>query len=288
MSEPLHVEPSASGAYRIVVDERADPVREAHPRAPETSSRTTQASPRADARPSSERMLVTVLSGVAGYIDAVGFVTLLGLFPAHVTGELVSLTAALSTGYLVNHAGRLAVIPLFVAAVFMAAVVSRWLERARKSPSLALLAMMTLALGVFSVIGLFLPRKPATASWLLVMAEGSVVVAMGFQNAFMRQVLRGSCATTVMTGNLTHVTFELADACLERLGLTPHARARSVEATARMKLVSGALASFVGGALAGGYLTSRVGPISVVLPTIATALAAAHTRAQTDGSGAPR
>lgn len=44
------------------------------------------------------KMLPTVLSVIAGSVDAIGFLGLGGLFTAHVTGNLVVLVAHLAIG----------------------------------------------------------------------------------------------------------------------------------------------------------------------------------------------
>src|SRR5258706_3840950 len=62
------------------------------------------------------RLLPTVLSIIAGSVDAIGFLGLGGLFTAHVTGNLVILAA-----HLVSGSGA-PVVPMLSVPVFVAAL----------------------------------------------------------------------------------------------------------------------------------------------------------------------
>jgi uncharacterized membrane protein YoaK (UPF0700 family) len=217
------------------------------------------------------RGAVAVLSATAGYVDAVGFLMLVGLFPAHVTGELIGLTAVFTAGHVMSHPGRLAVIPVFVGALFVAAIVTRSSRNDGKSPHRALLGLMTLALGLCALTGFWQPpHAPVGPLWVLGLRECSIVAAMAFQNAYMREALANACPTTVMTGNLTQFVFELVDIAAARFGWdrTETTRARSATRS-RFWLVSGALSAFLGGAVLGGYLTDIVGAFALVVPMLA-------------------
>ena len=210
------------------------------------------------------------LSGTAGYIDAAGFLLLVGLFPAHVTGELVGVTTALTGGHQVSHPSRFAMIPLFVTALVVAALVSRKRRRAGVSARPALLGLMTGALALCTAAGvLSLLLGVPLHGYLLALCEAGAVSAMAFQNACTRESPANSCPTTVMTGNLTHLVFELVEAVIVRLRPLPteetHAR---VLPKSRLRLVATSLASFVTGALLGGYLASLLGAASFAVPML--------------------
>jgi uncharacterized membrane protein YoaK (UPF0700 family) len=234
------------------------------PQAPVLSSPQSLIRERGD-----DRVAVSVLSATAGYIDAVGFLMLVGLFPAHITGELVGLTTALTAGHPMSHPSRFAVIPVFVAALFAGAIVTRWRRKAGKTPHRALLGLMTVALGVSAVTGFWAPHATAGHLWVFGVRECSVVAAMAFQNAFMREGLANACPTTVMTGNLTQFAFELVDSVAARLGLDRTERHARNAASARFWLVASALGSFLAGAILGGLLTGVLGAFGLVIPMLA-------------------
>src|SRR5258706_16429427 len=75
----------------------------------------------------SARLLPTVLSIIAGSVDAISFLGLGGLFTAHVTGNLVVLVAHLATGSRVPVANILSV-PVFVAALGLTRLLAGGLE----------------------------------------------------------------------------------------------------------------------------------------------------------------
>jgi uncharacterized membrane protein YoaK (UPF0700 family) len=210
------------------------------------------------------------LSAVAGFVDAAGFVALFGLFTAHVTGELVAAGAFVAEGPTWSMLVRLAMIPLFMIAVGAAVLLARWQKRRKAAPVVSLLALMTAALAIFCVTGIALhPLSRAPDNWAVGIVGGMGVVAMGFQNALMKDVLKSSCPTTFMTGNLTQVTIDLVELFFESADLDAATRA-TARAAARARLFKFGLplAGFVVGAGAGAYLTRAIGLASVAVPTL--------------------
>jgi len=208
----------------------------------------------------------TLLSAVAGYVDAAGFASLLGLFPAHLTGELVADAIAISSGHLAAHTHFWA-FPVFVGAVVLATLVARIFRHHGLQARAGLLALVTLALASFS--------SSDALSWLfhdgqlpVIVRGGFAIAAMGFQSALMRESLTGSCPTTVMTGNLTQVVIEIVDRVVGKVTrpLLSEASQRTRRApVARVLLV------FMFSAALGGWLTRAYGSVSVILPTLVTA-----------------
>lgn len=216
-----------------------------------------------------------VLSLVAGYVDAAGFLALFGLYPAHLTGEIVAGATALAEGGAPGALVRLTMLPLFAVAVAIATLVARIARLRGRTPLPILLAMMTLALAAFLVSGVViqpLAREAPDATFLVV--AGSSVVAMAFQNTLMREALAGSCPTTVMTGNLTQFVIELVEICVQGVrgigaGEEPtHARLRAEN---RLRLVGTSLLGFSSGAVSGAWLTTLFGLRSIALPAAVVA-----------------
>jgi uncharacterized membrane protein YoaK (UPF0700 family) len=209
-----------------------------------------------------------LLSAVAGYVDAAGFTLLVGLFPAHLTGEIVGDAIAFSSGQPGEHVIRFWILPVFVASVMTATLVARTLQRRGRRALTGLLALVSLALALFSASDGLAHLLHASVHIHLLLGGACAVAAMGFQNALMRESLRGSCPTTVMTGNLTHVVIDIVDHLLGKL-TRPHARDR--RPTSRLLPTASALLAFIACAVLGGFLTRVFGSLSVALPAALTA-----------------
>ena len=207
-----------------------------------------------------------LLSGVAGYIDAAGFVLLFGVFPAHLTGELVSDAIALSDGQLAARAPRLWIFPVFVASIVASALIARALRSRGRKATVGLLALVTSSLALFTLSGL-LASAPHQSHWPPLFAGGCAVAAMGFQTALMRESLTG-CQTTVMTGNLAQAILEIVDQVCNRIG---GVSAVGSAPRSRLWVVGSALGAFTSCAVLGAWLAHRFGAASIGLPTLVTA-----------------
>lgn len=212
----------------------------------------------------------TLLSAVAGYVDAAGFASLFGLFPAHLTGELVADAIAVSSGHLAAHT-HLWAFPVFVGSVVLATVVARIFRHYGLQARAGLLALVTLALALFSLSDLLSSLFGSLfdeRTLPVIVRGGFAIAAMGFQSALMRESLTGSCPTTVMTGNLTQAVIEIVDQVVGKVARPllsePSVRARRAP-VARVLLV------FMVSAALGGWLTRAFGSLSVALPTLVTA-----------------
>lgn len=222
---------------------------------------------------SRDKLRAAVLSGVAGYVDAAGLLSVVALFPAHITGELVTEAVALSSGQRAVGPSRLWMIPVFVFSVALAAAVARIERRAGRAPLAPLLLLVALGLTAFAGSGLVLLVLPnAPLAEVTQLGTYCAVAAMGFQNALMRESLTGSAPTTFMTGNLTQLVIELVEhgfALKNPPGIMSDV-ARSVS-RARLRTAAIALTSFLGSAALGAWLTHTLGALGGALPALLVA-----------------
>lgn len=158
----------------------------------------------------SKPLLPLLLSANAGYVDTVGFLALQGLFVAHVTGNFVTLGAALTHGSS-GIIAKLLALPVFCMAIVALRLIVR---KAQPKPEGALtkilvaqVAFLTAGGGLAIYFGGF-----ANPDGLpLVMTGMLLVVAMALQNAAHRLYLGSSPPSTLMTGTTTQVMIDLAD-----------------------------------------------------------------------------
>jgi uncharacterized membrane protein YoaK (UPF0700 family) len=161
------------------------------------------------------RLLPTVLSIIAGSVDAIGFLGLGGLFTAHVTGNLVILAAHLVSGSGAPVAPMLSV-PVFVAALGLTRLLAGTLERVGFASLRPLLLLQLLLLVGFLVLCVSAgPRIDPDAS-IAILAGMLGVSAMAVQNALVQVSLKGAPSTAVMTTNITRFMMDVGDVMLAR------------------------------------------------------------------------
>ena len=151
-------------------------------------------------------LLPALLSMTAGAVDIIGFIAL-GVFTAHITGNLVILAAHYVTGRF-GEIGPILSVPvfMFVLGVVTLAFVAKPTPIARR----ALLALQALLLAAFLGFGVGFGPFPDTDSPMAVFVGMIGVAAMATQNALVRLALHGSPSTAVMTTNTAQLTVDLA------------------------------------------------------------------------------
>jgi len=200
-----------------------------------------------------------LLTIVAGAIDTIGFIALLGFFTAHVTGNLVLAGAALAKG----GAGlwvKLGAIPLFIITVMLTKM---WIDRcsqSHKTLGWLLVAEAIFLLG-FMLAGLrFDPFRDPGAP-VLALTGGLGLIALAIRNTASKTLIKNISPSTMMTGNTTQLGIDLSN----------YVRMPSREHGAALLKSGVIVAAFVLGAFLGAGLYMRLGFWSV-LPFVLSVL----------------
>lgn len=197
----------------------------------------------------------------AGYVDTFGFLALQGLFTAHVTGNFVTIGAALahgSTGVLT----KLLALPVFCAVVILSRLSGRAMARRGWADLAVLCWSEILLLGLAAGLGVaFGPFADADAP--AAMATGLVIVAaMAIQNAAHRIHMPSEAPSTLMTGTTTQILLDVADLLREA---PPEGRAALV---ARLKRLSKSVVAFAAGCAAAALGFVALGRFGFVAPPL--------------------
>ncbi|MEA2980097.1 MAG: hypothetical protein QOF09_1920 [Alphaproteobacteria bacterium] len=161
-------------------------------------------------RPGGPEAIAALLSFNGGLVDTAGFLGLQGLFVAHVTGNFVTLGAALVFG---SHGivGKLVALPEFIAVIVLARLAGTAMG-AHGLPAMRILlwSKVALLLAFFALAVAFGPfADPDSPAALLSGFAG--IAAMAVQNAVQRVHLPSLPPTTMMTGNTTQATIDAVD-----------------------------------------------------------------------------
>lgn len=145
-------------------------------------------------------LLAATLSALAGYVDAVGFMTLGGFFVSFMSGNSTRLGVGLSLGEWAQAATAFGLIALFVVGVVLGATVARRFGEVRRSAVLAVEASLLLVGAGFCTLGW---REPGMVA---------VVMAMGVENAVFQRQGDVGVGLTYMTGTLVRMGQRIATA----------------------------------------------------------------------------
>jgi uncharacterized membrane protein YoaK (UPF0700 family) len=205
-------------------------------------------------------ILPFVLSLIAGSTDTIGFLSLNGLFTAHITGNLIVLAAHLITGDMAVLSYLLAV-PVFMFALLLSRLLATCLERSGTSALKPLLFSQFLFLvgfiGLCASEGSQLDPKSAVS----ITAGMFAVAAMAVQNALIQISCEDIPVTAVMTTNVTHLVLAL--------GVLLCGGAERNIAAARRQIVHllPVILGFTLGCALGAAAQSAYGSWSIAVPT---------------------
>lgn len=206
-----------------------------------------------------ELPLARLLSFNGGYVDTMSFIGLRGLFAAHVTGNFVTLGAALVTGT-TGVIAKLAALPLFCIVVLAARFLGNALRKRHRPALRTMMGIRLLLLIMAASLAVWLgPFKNGDSVGALLTGM-TLVSAMAIQNAVHRIYLPKSPPSTIMTGTTTQIMLDLADVLqCER------SEARS-EAYSRIRRMSYSLMAFAIGCAAAALCFGVIHEWSFFLP----------------------
>ena len=223
------------------------------------------------------RVIAIVLTGVAGFVDAFGFLTLDHVYTAQMSGNTIGLAVNLAAGRPFEALRHGLPIATFLLGLTVTAIL---IELGRRRGIRRLLAAALLleaaALAVFAAWGgdlLAVARQPG-GDWSLFLLIAVASVAMGIQNTSLRMSGVLGVYTTHVTGTISKMSEDAVRTLFARIAPgdgkdEPHGT--------EMLLSAGIWASFLAGAVGAGLVTPLWGPNLTLLPAIAVLLAIAGT-----------
>jgi uncharacterized membrane protein YoaK (UPF0700 family) len=205
--------------------------------------------------------LAGVLGLNAGYVDAAGYLALKGLFTAHVTGNFVTLGAALVLGTS-GALAKLLALPVFCAVIVVTRLVAFRVEARGHRVLRAMLFLQTVLLAVAALVAArFGPFGDVDGAPALTVGM-TLVSAMAIVNAAQRIHLSKSPPLTIMTGNTTQIMIDLADWLAHRHAeLAPEVRTRIRRMTASVLV-------FAIGCAGGAVMYAWIGVWCFCLPVL--------------------
>lgn len=213
-----------------------------------------------------EKLTAFLLSFVSGFVDTAGFIALGGIFTAHVTGNFVLAGASIVRSDVEAVFPKLLMFPVFVAAVGATYLIARRIESGERNPLFVLMNLEAFFLCLFALIGWhFQPSLIVKMTESQVIIAGALgVIAMAMQNAFMKLYLGKMTMTTVMTGNVTQFSIDLAH-CFFRFFKPKDESEDSAEISQRLKKIGIVILGFLAGAIGGAVMVFGFGLLSVLL-----------------------
>jgi uncharacterized membrane protein YoaK (UPF0700 family) len=203
---------------------------------------------------------MSLLAYISGFVDTLGFIALFGLFPAHITGNVVLLAASF-VDYRYGLLLKLLAIPTFIAAAVVTRLYLIHHERRSRDASPHILVAEAALLAVFMAVALAAAPFDNQDGAATIATGLLAAAAMAVQNTAARTFLNALPPTTVMTGNLMQIIVDLLDVL--------HGHGETGAKRARLANLIPLMLSFGAGALCGalGYLT--IGFVALIAPILA-------------------
>jgi uncharacterized membrane protein YoaK (UPF0700 family) len=208
--------------------------------------------------------LPVLLSVNGGFVDAAGFLALHGLFTTHVTGNFVTLGAALVNG----SSGALAkvlALPMFCFVVMAVRLLGVSLDSKGLPAFRAMLGLKLLLLTLSAGLAIGFGPFENGDGWAALITGMALVAAMAIQNAINRIHMGALPPTTIMTGNTIQMMIDIAD-------LVRGVPAESRPAIRlRLSRMSSSVAAFAAGCAAAALLFAKTGIWCFAIPPVLAA-----------------
>jgi uncharacterized membrane protein YoaK (UPF0700 family) len=226
-------------------------------------------------------LIVPALASVAGFVDAVGYITLRGLFVAHMSGNSIKFGVRAGHGNLAAAAPVGIAVGLFIVGVALGTTIAEFAARRRISPIAAIvLAVQAALIAAFMLYGRTLIHghqlRGHSLSGFYVLAA-LAIVSMGLQTSALRQLGGRTISTTYVTGLLTSLTQEATNYCFwlrdgarrdegssflsRTLGLGSRR-----DSGGRIVLLGAVFLTYVTGGVLGSYCDSQIALWALLLP----------------------
>jgi len=226
-------------------------------------------------------VVAPALASVAGFVDAVGYITLHGLFVAHMSGNTVKFGVYAGRGDLAVVAPVGFAVVVFVAGIAIGTIAAEVTSRRRhRSVAATVLGVQTALIAAFMLYGSTLldghEVRGHSLGGFYVLAT-LAVLSMGLQTAALRQLGGRAISTTYVTGVLTSLTQEATNyafwlhdrehrdeehSFLSRvLGLGSRHESRG-----RVLLLASVWLAYISGAVLGSYLDGPLELWALLLP----------------------
>ncbi len=220
------------------------------------------------------------LAAVAGYVDAVGYITLRGLFVAHMSGNSVKLGVFAGRGELWALTPAVAVLLFILGVATGTAAAELATRRQLRFVAAVVLSIQTMLIAAFMgygstiIVGDHVVGRSSSGFYVL---AALAVLSMGMQTAALRQLGGRTISTTYVTGLLTSLTQEATNYLFwlhdgsERDGrhsflsrvLQLGSRAESRN---RVLLLAAVWLAYAGGATLGSFLDGRISLWALGIP----------------------
>ncbi len=220
-----------------------------------------------------------MLGSIGGFVDAVGFLTLFGLFTAHLSGNTARLGIDLGQRELTAALTYAVPIAVFFSAVLAGLLFCDLGARHRWNTLRSLLAIETTLLAGFMVVGTAVRDSgdltPRSGTYYLLAVVA--VTAMGLQTASVRQVTGVEVHTTFITGMVVSFAEDVAAAV----------RHADPEASRRSRIHGTLIGAYIVGAVSGSALFTEwhVWALAVPVAALGGLTAAAGTRVAAEEPG---